>query len=207
MDKQTDRQTDGQTDRQMDGWMDRQTERQAGRQMDGQTDRQTNRQSCVVSDFRHVTLTAFLQSNTQERTPSATQPIPCEKSRRLPTPKPTTEDTDKMENPTFLSSVMRLVSRRKSKRFSEGSLDIEEGIYLNQIDNEEQAAQYFPKVRVELVESKQNESAVVVVSDEKDGVIDSGTSSDQDAATSPLNQSQEIQTEESNQNGDMLSAM
>ncbi|XP_062520641.1 phosphatidate phosphatase LPIN3-like isoform X2 [Corticium candelabrum] len=147
------------------------------------------------------------KSNTQERTPSATQPIPCEKSRRLPTPKPTTEDTDKMENPTFLSSVMRLVSRRKSKRFSEGSLDIEEGIYLNQIDNEEQAAQYFPKVRVELVESKQNESAVVVVSDEKDGVIDSGTSSDQDAATSPLNQSQEIQTEESNQNGDMLSAI
>jgi phosphatidate phosphatase LPIN len=104
------------------------------------------------------------------------------------------------ENPSLLTSVMRLVGRaRKSKRFSEG--DHEDGVYLDQIDNAEQAAQYFTSRHVETGTSKQHETVVMIV-DDKEIAIDSGMSSDQERAASPLRQASEKE-----ESGDFVSAI
>ena len=100
---------------------------------------------------------------------------------------------------------MRLVGRgRKSKRFSEGGGDHEEGLYLDQIDNAEQAAQYFPSRRVGTASAKQHET-VVMIGEDRETTIDSGMSSDQERAASPLRQV--VQTSEKEQNDDAVSAV
>lgn len=146
----------------------------------------------------------MFQTAVKARTSSDTPNVPRDHSQRSQTPQP--KSNEEPENPSILSSVMRLVGRgRKSKRFSEDGGDLEEGVYLDQIENPEQAAQYFPSRRVETLAAKRD--PVQTVSEEREGLTDSGTSSDQERAVSPVNQSQESKTSERHQHDKMISAM